>query len=128
MADVYNNMALCYVQKSETAKALRYLSLADSLCAVYDYTDAMAEVYGSYAVFYEKQQDYQKANEWLKKHYRLKDSILQLSRESMSISLVDESPALSENIPKPAFRNGWILVILGALAVGIPLFLIRYKR
>lgn len=128
MADVYNNMALCYTQKNEAAKALRYLALADSLCTVYDYTDAKVEVYGSYAVFYEKQQDYQKANDWLKKHYRLKDSILQLSKEAMSISLVDESPGLSENIAKPAFKNGWILVILGALIVGIPLFLIRYKR
>lgn len=128
MADVYNNMALCYTQKNEAAKALRYLALADSLCNVYDYTDAKVEVYGSYAVFYEKQQDYQSANGWLKKHYRLKDSILQLSKEAMSMSLVDESPALSENIAKPPFKNGWILVILGALIVGIPLFLIRYKR
>ncbi len=128
MADVYNNMALCYTQKNEAAKALRYLALADSLCTAYDYTDAKVEVYGSYAVFYETQQDYQTANSWLKKHYRLKDSILQLSKEAMSISLVDESPVLSENTPAPAFKNGWILVILGALIVGIPLFLIRYKR
>ncbi len=128
MADVYNNMALCYTQKNEPARALRCLTLADSLCKVYDYTDAMVEVYSSYAVFYEQQQDYQKANGWLKKHYRLKDSILQLSKESMSSSLVDESPALSENIPGAPFKNGWILVILGALIVGIPLFLIRYKR
>jgi tetratricopeptide (TPR) repeat protein len=128
MTDVYLNMAMSYLKKNEAAKAFRYLTLADSLCSVYDYTDAKVEVYGSYALFYEKQQDYQKANDWLKKHYRLKDSILQLSKEAMSISLVEESPALSENIPKPTFKNGWILVILGALVVGIPLFLIRYKR
>lgn len=128
MADVYNNMALSWIQKNETGKAMRYLAMADSLCSVYDYTDARVEVYGSYAVLYEKQQDYQKANDWLKKHYRLKDSILQLSKEAMSISLVDESPELSENTPGPAFKNGWILVILGALVLGIPLLLIQYKR
>lgn len=128
MTDVYNNMALSYIKKNETAKAMRYLVMADSLCTVYDYTDAKVEVYGSYAVLFEKQEDYQKANFWLKKHYRLKDSILQLSKEAMSVSLVEESPDLSENIPMHTFKNGWILVILGALVVGIPLFLIQYKR
>lgn len=128
MTDVYLNMGMAYLKKNETAKAFHYLTIADSLSTVYDYTDAKVEVYNDFALFYEKQEDYQKANGWLKKHYRLKDSILQLSKEAMSISLVDESPALSENIPGPAFKNGWILVILGALIVGIPLFLIRYKR
>lgn len=128
LSDVYDNMGLSYLQKGETAKALGYLRRADSISTAYNYTDGLVHVYDSYAKFYEAQQDYKEANAWLKKHYRLKDSILRISKEEMNLALVDEAPGLHENSPDPAFKNGWILVILGALAVASAAFLIRNKR
>lgn len=128
LSDVYDNMGLSYLQKGETAKALGYLRRADSISSTYNYTDGLVHVYDSYSKFYEAQQDYKEANIWLKKHYRLKDSILRISKEEMNIALVDEAPLLHENSPASAFKNGWILVILGALAVGSAAFLIRNKR
>lgn len=131
MADVYINMADAWIRKNNNGKAKHYLTLADSICKVYDYTDAKVHVYDIYASLFEKQGDYRQANEWLKKHYRLKDSILQLSKVESDFALNEEPPVQAEKQEEheaPAFKNEWILVILGAFLIGIPLFLIRYKR
>lgn len=133
MADVYDNMGLAYTKKGLPGKALRCLQLCDSISRVYDYTDARLHLYQSYSLFYEAQQDFRSANLWLKKHYSLKDSILQQSREAMASDTPEEDTVVKpesavEKLPEVTFKNIWLLVILGALTIGIPFFLIRYKR
>lgn len=128
MADVYNNMANVYIKQHHFTEAKNYLRLADSLCNAYDYTEAKVELYQTYSFFFEAQQDYKTANSWLKKHYRLKDSILQLSR-IISPSFTEEEISPTKSVSeKPVLKNEWILVILGALTIVISLFLTKHKR
>jgi tetratricopeptide (TPR) repeat protein len=128
MADVYNNLANVYIKKGNPGTAREYLMLADSICKVYDYTEAKVQVYETWSFFYEKQQDYQKANEWLKKYYRLKDSILEISKAELAALNEPETPLFTEIHEQTTFKNGWILVLLGCLAAAISLWLLRYKR
>ncbi|MES2132634.1 MAG: tetratricopeptide repeat protein [Bacteroidota bacterium] len=128
MADVYNNMANVYIKQQHFSEAKTYLNLADSLCNAYDYTEAKVELYQTYSFFFEAQQDYKSANDWLKKHYHLKDSILQLNKATSPSFTNDEISATKPVSEKQVFKNEWILVILGALTVVISLFLMKYKR
>ncbi len=128
MADCYNNMANVYIKQKKFTDAQHYLALADTICNRYDYSEAKIELYQSYSFFFEAMENYKQANEWLKKHYRLKDSLLQLDKEMPVISMDSETLVLQENEQKPVFKNEWILVFLCVLLIGIPLFLMRYKR
>lgn len=133
MADVYNNMGMSYIKKNMFPLANYYLEKAARISSEYNYTDARLHVYESFALLYEGQKNFEEANTWLKKHYALKDSIWQLSKDAMALSFFDGPAAnVQTDIPpnerQPVFKNGWLLVILGAFLIGIPLFLIRYKR
>lgn len=133
MADVYNNMGMSYIKKNMLPLANYHLEKAARISSAYNYTDARLHVYESFALLYERQKNFEEANTWLKKHYALKDSIWQLSRNAMALSFSD-GPAnrVQTDVPQsqqlPVLKNGWLLVILGAFLIGIPLLLIRYKR
>jgi len=128
MADSYINLANIYIKKANLADAQLNIALADSICHKYEYSEAKIELYQTYSSLYEAQQNYKEANYWLKKHYHLKDSLLQLDKEMPAIRLQDDDTVLLSKEIKPVFKNEWILVFLGVLLIGIPLLLMRHKR
>ena len=127
MADVYNNLANVYIKQNNIIKATDYLSRAKAICLKYDYTEARLELYHTYSLCYESQQNYKEANYWLKKHYMLKDSLQQITESSLPVNNVETATPVIES-GKQVFKNEGILVILLVMIIGIPLFLIKFKR
>ncbi len=127
MADVYNNMANVSIQLHDTIDARAYLKLARDICTKYDYTDALIELYHSYSLFYESKNNYKEANAWLKKHYALKDSLARIDDRTEAYE-VNENNLEPYTMRKQGLNNQLILVVLFAMVIGIPLFLLKFKR
>ena len=131
LADSYNNIALVYVMQKNFNQAANYISLADNIATKYDYTEALLELYHTRSLFFEAQQNYEQANVWLKKHYALKDSIQTLEKNAIELDFDDNKQTAkveNKNIKNYTLNNLWFLISFIILLVGIPLFLIRYKR
>lgn len=129
LADSYNNIALVYVMQKNFNQAANYISLADEICTKYDYTEALLELYHTRSLFFEAQQNYEQANIWLKKHYALKDSIQSLEKTTIDIDFSDKKETIkTEPTNNHQLHNLWLLISCIIMLVGIPLFLIRYKR
>ena len=129
LADSYNNIAMAYVSQKNFNQASNYILLANDICSRFEYPEALVELYQTQSQFYEAQQNYEKANSFLKKHYALKDSLQQIEQENKDLIFIDEGPSekiLNHNNTRTS--NHWLLVSLMILIIGIPLFLIRYKR
>lgn len=129
LADSYNNIALVFVKQKNFNEASNYISLADDIASKYDYTEALLELYHTRSLFFEAQQNFEQANVWLKKHYALKDSILTLEKNSIELEFSNNQKTLpSEKKTRNHLHNLWLLISCLVMLVGIPLFLIRYKR
>ena len=129
LADSYNNIAMVYILQKNFNQASNYILLANDICSRYDYPEALVELYQTQSEFYEAQQNFEQANMFLKKHYALKDSLQQIEQENKDLIFLDEE-AFSEtqnHSAKPTSSN-WLLFPLIILLIGIPLFLIRFKR
>jgi tetratricopeptide (TPR) repeat protein len=129
LADSYNNIAMVYVLQKNFSQASNYILLANDICSRYQYPGALVELYQTQAEFYEAQQNFEQANIFLKKHYALKDSLQHIEQENKDLIFLDEE-ASSENQDHniTSTSSNWLFIPLLALLIGIPLFLIRYKR
>lgn len=127
LADSYNNIANVYINLKNFNQASNYMLMAEEICLKYDYTVTLLELYHTRSLFFEAQQDFKMANEWLKKHYNLKDSLLTLEKKNLYFDFQEESNQNRTSEIKQS-NNYWLMMSLLILLVGIPLFLIRYKR
>jgi tetratricopeptide (TPR) repeat protein len=127
LADSYNNIAMVYILQKNFSQASNYIALSQEICAKFDYTDALLELYHTQSEFYSAQQNFEQANIYLKKHYALKDSISNLGKELKSLIFTDNSSKNETTKPKGNSKYGFIIILL-ILLIGIPLFLIRFKR
>jgi tetratricopeptide (TPR) repeat protein len=129
LADSYINMAMVYILQKNFNQASNYIALADEICTKYDYPEALVELYQTRSQFYEAQQDFEQANNWLKKRYILKDSLQKIDNENKAIEFSDETTInqAPTNTIKHS-QNNWLLIPLLMMLIGIPLFLIRFKR
>lgn len=129
LADNYNNIALVYIMQKNFNQAANYISLADEISAKYDYTEAILELYHTRSLFFEAQQNFEQANIWLKKHYALKDSIQTLEKNAFELDFTDNKEVVKpEDTSNHQLHNLWLLISCIIMLVGVPLFLIRYKR
>lgn len=130
LADSYNNIALVFIKQKNFNQAANYISLADEISTKYDYTEALLELYHTRSLFFEAQQNFEQANVWLKKHYTLKDSIQTIEKSTIELEFSNNLETVkSEKTTTNHLNNFWLfLSCLIILVVGIPLFLIRYKR
>lgn len=129
LADSYNNIALVFIKQKNFSQAANYILLADEIITKYDYTEALLELYHTRSLFFEAQQNFEEANIWLKKHYALKDSIQTLEKNLIELEFSTNQETLkSEKMATNHLHNLWLLISCLVMLVGIPLFLIRYKR
>lgn len=129
LADSYNNIAMVYVLQKNFNQASNYILLANNICSRYEYPKALIELYQTQAEFYEAQQNFEQANIFLKKHYALKDSLQHIEQENKDlIFLDDETSSETQDHNITSTSSNWLFIPLLALVIGIPLFLIRYKR
>ncbi len=129
LADSYNNIALVFIKQKNFNQAANYISLADEIISKYEYTGALLELYHTRSLFFEAQQNFEQANIWLKKHYALKDSIQTLEKSTIELEFSNnQEPIKLQKTTISNFQNLLILVLSLIMLVGIPLFLIRYKR
>lgn len=129
LADSYNNLALVFIKQKNFNEASNYMSLANEICSKYDYTEALLELYHTRSLFFEAQQNFEQANVWLKKHYALKDSIQTLEKSTIELEFPNNLGTVKpETTSTNQIHNLWLLVSCTIMLVGIPLFLIRYKR
>ena len=129
LADSYNNIAMVYVLQKNFNQASNYILLANNICSRYEYPEALVELYQTQSEFYEAQQNFEQANIFLKKHYALKDSLKQIDQENKDLIFIEEEVSLKSKTHSTSnTSNNWLLFPLIILLIGIPLFLIRYKR
>jgi tetratricopeptide (TPR) repeat protein len=129
LADSYNNIAMVYILQKNFSQASNFINLASEICEKYDYPEALVELYHTRSVFFETQQNFEQANIWLKKHYNLKDSLEKIEKENNASQFfiedsINQNPVISI---KPS-QNIWLLISFIIMLIGIPLFLIRFKR
>lgn len=128
MADSYLNMAYICIKKGQYNEASDYLGLAEKIADAFGYLQAKVLLYKHRAELYRQQHDFEKAYECLQKGDALKDSLQNIEKENL-IFLDDDTPASGmQQGPQGPFRNLWLLVGCVAMALIIPLILIRYKR
>lgn len=129
LADSYNNIAMVYVLQKNFNQASNYILLANNICTKYDYPEALIELCKTQSEFYEAQQNFEQANVFLKKHYALKDSLQHIEQENKDLIFLNEEVA-AENRQHSTEQasNNWLLFPFMIMLIGIPLFLIRFKR
>lgn len=129
LADSYNNLALVYIKQQNFDEANTLINLADTLCHKFDYTDALIELYHTHSLLCEAQNDFKQANQWLKKHYALKDSVQKINNENQEIVFFEENNYnISEDLTPKKSKNNWLLFSILLISIVIPLYLIRLKR
>lgn len=129
LADSYNNIAMVYILQKNFNQASNYILLANDICTKYDYPEALVEIYQTQSEFYEAQHNFEQANVFLKRHYVLKDSLQKLEQEGKDLIFVDEEVASeTQHQTNKHTSNNLLLLSLAIILIGIPLFLIRYKR
>lgn len=129
LADSYNNIALVFIKQKNFNQAANYIYLADEISSKYDYTEALLELYHTRSLFFEAQQNFEQANVWLKKHYNLKDSLQTIEKNQIELEFSDHKKTIqSKHTETQHLHNLWLLISCLTMLVGIPLFLIRYKR
>ncbi len=127
LADSYNNIANVYINLKNFNQASHYIFMAEEICLKYDYAITLLELYHTRSLFFEAQEDFKQANIWLKKHYNLKDSLLTIDKKNLDFEFQRESNQNHTSKIKHE-NNYWLLISLLIMLVGLPLFLIRYKR
>lgn len=127
-ADYYNNIANVYIKKQEFETATHYIALTDSICKKYDYSEALIELLHTRSLFYEAQKNYEQAYYWVKQHQQLKDSLQKIDKATVDLEFTDNYTVTGTNKHPENLNNQWLLITLTLLVIGIPLFLIRYKR
>ncbi|MES2568353.1 MAG: tetratricopeptide repeat protein [Bacteroidota bacterium] len=129
LADSYNNIANVYISLKSFNQASNFILLAEDICTKYGYQEALLELYHTRSLFYEAQDDFKQANNWLKKHYALKDSLLVMEKDNQEFDFQNDSDQILQVIKVQKHEsNNWLLISLLVMLVGLPLFLIRYKR
>lgn len=129
LADSYNNIAMVYISQKNYNQAANFIMLAGDICKKYDYPEALAELYHTRSVFYEAQQNYEQANIWLKKHYNLNDSLEKIEKENNDNQfLIEDEIKQSSNSAAKNSQFSWLLISFIAMLIGIPLFLLKFKR
>jgi tetratricopeptide (TPR) repeat protein len=127
-ADYYNNIANVYIKKHEFAIANHYILITDSICKKYDYTEALLELYHTKSLFYAAQKNYEQAYFWIKQHYQLKDSLQKINKATIDMDFIDNQNLTHTDANHESLNNQWLLLLLILLIIGIPLFLIQFKR
>lgn len=128
MADSYLNMGGISIKKGQYSEAASYLDLAEKIITAYDYLQAKVLLYKHRAELYRQQHDFEKAYECLQKGDVLEDSLQNIEKENLIF--LDENmiaPGVQQT-PQAPLRNLWLLISCVAMALVIPLILIRYKR
>lgn len=128
IADSYLNMAGICIKKGQYSEAAGYLGLAEKIADAYGYLQAKVLLYRHRAELYKQQRDFEKAYECLQKGDALKDSLQNIEKENLIFLDDDALPAGLPQAPQGPFRNLWLLVSCVAMALIIPVILIRYKR
>lgn len=129
MADSYNNIANVYIILKNFSQASNYILLADEICKKYNYSEALLELFHTRSLFYEAQEDFKQANSWLKKYVVLNDSLHKVENEIEDPDFLND-PVTIQKAEHETSQTGnpWLLFTLLIMLVGLPLFLIRYKR
>lgn len=96
LANSYINIANVLVKQKQFSEAQNYISLAENACNTYQILDEMVILYQVKADFYEAQSNFQLANEFLKKHQHLKDSLTIINNQPPEI-INAAQPELTEN-------------------------------
>jgi tetratricopeptide (TPR) repeat protein len=130
LADSYINIAMVYVLQKNFNQASNYILLATENSKKYDNQEALVELYHTQSQFYEAQQNFEQANTFLKRYYTLKDSLQKIEQEDNAIVFLDEKMVNeTPNESTSHSSNNYLLLFsLIILMIGIPLFLIRFKR
>lgn len=128
MADSYNNIANVFIKEYNFVEAENYIHLADSIATKFDYLEAKVEIYDTKVAYYEAQQKFEDALFWNKKHHSLKDSLKQLNTELNDIDFTENTTSFQVNNRPSSFSKILFICTLSLLLIGIPLYLIRYKR
>lgn len=129
LADSYNNISNVFILQKDFAQANYYLESADSIASQFDYLEAKVEIYDTRAALYEAQQNFEQALFWNKKYHALKDSLKQLDSDFPETDFIQKTSTFSDLNNRPNnFSKSIFICILTLLIIGIPLFLMRYKR
>ena len=131
LADSYNNIANVYINLKKFSQASNNILLAEEICLKYGYAATLLELYHTRSLFFEAQENYKQANSWLKKYVFLKDSLQNIEKENEdedSYFLNDPRTIQKAENKTNQTGNTWLLIALLTMIVGLPLFLIRYKR
>lgn len=129
LADSYNNIAMVYILQKSFNQASNYILLTNDICTKFGYPEALVELYQTQAEFYEAQNIFEQANIFLKKYHALKDSLKQIEQEDKDLIFIDEdAKSETQQQTTKSTSNNWLLFSLVILIIGIPFFLIRFKR
>ncbi len=131
LADAFNNMAIVQIKKADFEEALSYIEGAELICNKYNSPETLLELYDTRSMFYEAQKNYEQALFWMKKHDALKDSMLNAEKENAAADVFSEPLKQENQVHTKHYDTANalpFLITLLVILIGIPLFLIRYKR
>ena len=130
MADSYLSLSEIYLKQKAIEEAAKFLLLAKNISDKNDYFDGKLLVLKFSSQLNVLQNNYKAAYDEINKYCFLKDSLMKSNKEIQNQFNFDENISLvSEKVKSTnGIQNLWLLIILMALLVLIPLTLTRYTR
>ena len=130
MADSYLSLSEIYLKQKEAEEAAKFLLSAKNISDKNDYFDGKLLTLKLSSQLNALQNNYKAAYDEINKYYFLKDSLMKVNNELQNQYNFDENISLVPEKVKNTngIQNLWLLIILMALLVLIPLTLTRYIR
>ncbi|MGE0566923.1 MAG: tetratricopeptide repeat protein [Bacteroidia bacterium] len=121
-ADSYINLSRAYSKLNDEVQYNYYINKADSLCLVFDYTDAKLSLLSSKLEHFETIEDYKNALLLLKKIIHFKDSLSKLNNIESS-SLNDDEIINKKNHHQP-FHFPYLMLFLLIVSCLVPVYIL----
>jgi tetratricopeptide (TPR) repeat protein len=126
--DSYINLANAYFHLQQKENSFYYLNKADSMCRVFDYPEALAELLKLKSEIFEAYGEFNAALYNYKKHIRLCDSLEKINAEAARLEFFNEQKQIISRTKEPFSFPYLMLILLVALTFFIAYTLFKLKR
>lgn len=126
--DSYINLANAYFHLKQKENSDYYLAKADSMCGIFDYPEAKAELLKLKSLIYEAYGEFNTALKNYKTYIHLRDSLMEANSEIIRAELFSENSDIKTQTKEPFSFPYLMLISLLSISVFIVFILFKQKR
>ncbi len=127
LANSYLNIADVLTKQKKYDEAINYISLAENSCNKYEIYDELVNLYSIKSEWFEAQGKFDSAITYLKKHQKLKDSLITIEKENTEL-ISNEEPFSDTEKEKTNYKIIALVALISLILGSITSYFIFRKR